>query len=1108
MKKILLILLSTLISTIVFSQIDVTPVGSGAPVKQQFGSIHTKTDINGMGYAKAGWLISRYADTASANAHPWIKNYPGVAIIVNDTLYIRSYPLANKWVEYSSGSNYILPDTIEVKGVRTNYIGTDTTSEAPYEIAVFPDIQNMIRYREAYSRSMFQWLADSADYYNIKALIQVGDITDWNTLEEWDTLQNQLGIFTSAQPDIPYIFVPGNHDYGNGFNPAFRDATNYNNNLGVAHYTGKPWYMGSMNGTTNENFWIKFDVGSRKYAVIGLEFIPRDSAVNWANNITDSLWQADPTREVMVVTHAHISQQGELATDTAVYSSNYYGMTADNSGQELWDKYLKLHPNIRWVFSGHFLIPDTWAKRGLQDRITSSGVNGNLVHQIFVNYQDDNNWGDGYFMRMKFYPDSSDVDIRFWSSYYLNDDTTNLGYSIDNPTIDIKTSIAVKGDVGVNGNFRVEGELKAVQLQKNRIPIVSSDHALITVDQAQVDTVLNHTTFRDEVLTDTLNAHIVRTRDSVYGRTSVIMGQQNTVLQVTQPFRGLPAGNGHTERTGVFIGTTIDSAHKTHFGSSLLISRNIQPVDGFPAAYPFGGATAFWPWRTNLQSSQRIFLKKVGNETTYTIGGTADFPNANVGFFFNHGAQEDSVHTTYGSDVLSGLMNLYVRQDLAPGSTQYSHANGMMTNVASYLKATRKANSEINWFNNFAVAGATGTDNGQMIKTFVGLYLEPQSFTSLRRVWGILQVGSSYHNSLNQLMIGDTTVANASGVKLYVTGGGRFIDDSIGAGKVMVDIDGNGTMGWRTPMAGGGSAVTSVATNDGTGITGGTITTTGTLAIDTANTIATIAQLQHRIDSLAATISGGSQTPWTSDINADGYTLYGNDGANEDMTIEGTSNATVATSYVNVAVAARALNIGVNTNSSDSKINAQAASGQPYVSVYRSSDGNPKMYLENSNQGRLWLASNNGDQDAMINFAGESNSRPHWFAGKTGGSPNSFQIGAYYPTGAYSEVYLNIVANGGPITLNSSGLDRDLQIKGDNDDNLIRTDAGNDRVGIGTDSPTAKFDINSDVFRVRVTKTPSSATDTGNAGDWCWDANYIYICTATNTWKRVALTTW
>ena len=40
------------------------------------------------------------------------------------------------------------------------------------------------------------------------------------------------------------------------------------------------------------------------------------------------------------------------------------------------------------------------------------------------------------------------------------------------------------------------------------------------------------------------------------------------------------------------------------------------------------------------------------------------------------------------------------------------------------------------------------------------------------------------------------------------------------------------------------------------------------------------------------------------------------------------------------------------------------------------------------------------------------------------------------------------------------------------------------------------------------TTPPSSATSTGTAGEIRWDSNYIYICVATNTWKRVALSSW
>ena len=38
--------------------------------------------------------------------------------------------------------------------------------------------------------------------------------------------------------------------------------------------------------------------------------------------------------------------------------------------------------------------------------------------------------------------------------------------------------------------------------------------------------------------------------------------------------------------------------------------------------------------------------------------------------------------------------------------------------------------------------------------------------------------------------------------------------------------------------------------------------------------------------------------------------------------------------------------------------------------------------------------------------------------------------------------------------------------------------------------------------------TPASAAAAGTVGTMSWDGNYIYICTAANTWKRVAIATW
>ena len=63
-------------------------------------------------------------------------------------------------------------------------------------------------------------------------------------------------------------------------------------------------------------------------------------------------------------------------------------------------------------------------------------------------------------------------------------------------------------------------------------------------------------------------------------------------------------------------------------------------------------------------------------------------------------------------------------------------------------------------------------------------------------------------------------------------------------------------------------------------------------------------------------------------------------------------------------------------------------------------------------------------------------------------------------------------------------------------------------LGIGTPAPTEQLDLSGDAIRIRTAQTPASAAATGDAGMICWDANYIYVCTATNTWKRVAIATW
>ena len=43
-------------------------------------------------------------------------------------------------------------------------------------------------------------------------------------------------------------------------------------------------------------------------------------------------------------------------------------------------------------------------------------------------------------------------------------------------------------------------------------------------------------------------------------------------------------------------------------------------------------------------------------------------------------------------------------------------------------------------------------------------------------------------------------------------------------------------------------------------------------------------------------------------------------------------------------------------------------------------------------------------------------------------------------------------------------------------------------------------------INIATPNTPATSSSAGTLGDICYDANYMYICTASNTWKRLAFT--
>jgi hypothetical protein len=57
----------------------------------------------------------------------------------------------------------------------------------------------------------------------------------------------------------------------------------------------------------------------------------------------------------------------------------------------------------------------------------------------------------------------------------------------------------------------------------------------------------------------------------------------------------------------------------------------------------------------------------------------------------------------------------------------------------------------------------------------------------------------------------------------------------------------------------------------------------------------------------------------------------------------------------------------------------------------------------------------------------------------------------------------------------------------------------------GSGSTMGWIILNGTTMRITTTRTPSSSSDVGKVGEMCWDSNYLYVAVASNTWKRVAL---
>jgi hypothetical protein len=281
-----------------------------------------------------------------------------------------------------------------------------------WTLAILPDTQNYATYYPGLLELQMRWIVDNKDKHTIAYTLQLGDLTNGNHTFEWQRVDTAFKLLDAAA--MPYAIVPGNHDYGDG--SAKDRTTKINNYFPPKRFEKWPTFGGAMDANHIESNYHLFKANGQKWIIVGLEWGPRDIALEWA----DTILHKYSDRKAIIFTHAYLYDINSARYDWAKkgnkqdWNPHAYGTAGGvNDAEEIWQKLVKKHANVCMVISGHVCH----GGHGLGFQV-STGDHGNRVNEMAVDYQGLDVGGGAWLRLLEFLPDGKTVQAKTYSPLY------------------------------------------------------------------------------------------------------------------------------------------------------------------------------------------------------------------------------------------------------------------------------------------------------------------------------------------------------------------------------------------------------------------------------------------------------------------------------------------------------------------------------------------------------------------------------------------------------------------------------------------------------------------------------------------------------------------